>query len=256
MGTHIADRDFELSKYNADVHIIDARSGLVRATPLRKAVAIVGAGHGRQWAPYDDPEWEVWSLNAVACTDRFGRLRADRWFEMHERKAQSENDMKWIGRCHFPLYLPPVWADAELDAAPHGEAPFAVRYPLEKVEERYGSYFCCSFAYMMALALLDGFQHIGLYGCELAYGTERERTLEYANVSWWAGLAEGLGVGIHLPPQSRIGRSVYRYGIEYSEEKAEVEDYVNCMRKADRQRGIDTTKPYDSGNDPWVSVGG
>lgn len=253
--THLADRTLTPSPLNMPMAIIDAAAGLVepaKGTPRRTKVAIVAAGSGRDEAPYLDAEWEVWALNAVPPTDAFGRLRADRWFEMHEEKAQSEADLRWIRACPMPIYLPPKWADQVLDRRRRselvaGDIPRAVRYPLEAIEETYGSYFVCTFAYQIALALLEGFTDIGLYGVELALGTARERTLELACVSWWLGRAEGSNVTIHLPQKSMLGRHKYRYGIEYDEEKRYVEQYVDLIRKSDRHYGVDEAKPYDSG---------
>jgi len=241
--THIADMHFERSPYNAATAIVDARSGLVRCTPPRTKVALIAASIGREFAPYDDPDWEVWALNAVPSVDRLGRLRADRWFEMHVRSAQSEADMRWITRCPVPIYLPPHWAERvinQADTLPESErVPNAVRYPLEAVESNFAGYFTCTFAYQLALALLEGFTHIGLYGVELAYGTMRERSVEWACVSWWLGYAEAKGVTIELPPSSRLGRSRYRYGIEYDAEKRDVERYCALMVEVDKRRAAE-----------------
>lgn len=236
---HLADCTFDLSRTNATMHIIDERHGVVQSADRRRKVAIVAAGYGREYAPYDDPAWEVWALNAVPPIDSHGRLRADRWFEMHQMSAQSEADLRWIRRCPFPLYLVPAAADHVFKMRKHGFAagevdiPTAVRYPIEAVEHAYGGYWACTFAYQIALALKDGFTDIGLFGVEVMMGTMRERTVEWANVSFWIGLAQGLGVTIHLPPQSRLGRHHYRYGIEYDDEKADVERYMAQMATAD-----------------------
>lgn len=245
---HIAHRDFEMSPYNSQtISVFDAARGIVnKGDDARKKVAIIGAGVGRDHAPYDDPEWEVWGLNAIAPCDRFGRLRVDRWFEMHIMSVQSEDDMQWIARCPVPIYLVPS-ASSWRTEGPHPlHNPQQVRYPLEKVEGQFRSYFTCSFAYMIALALFEGFEDIGVYGGELCYGTERERTVEWACVSWWVGFAQGRGANIHLPPGSHIGTHCYRYGIEYHQEKRDVEHYIDQLRQSDKLRNVDTTIPYDS----------
>jgi hypothetical protein len=231
-------------------HIADAKD--LRFSPLntydglgrrrKQKLCIYAAGHGRNEAPLDDPSWEVWSLNAIQPIDSQGRLRADRWFEMHERHAQSEKDMDWIRRCPFPLYLPPAWAedvaararDAALGDVDRREiVPNAWRYPLEYIEDLFGAYFTCSFAYMLALALSEHWPTIGLFGAELAYGTMRERTVEWACVSWWLGLAEGRGVRVVLPTNSLLGGWPLRYGVEYTAERESVEHYLALMREAD-----------------------
>lgn len=244
---HLAHRDLVLSPHNARMDIVDAASAKVIMAvgePPRRKVAIVGAGLGKQEAPYDDPEWEVWALNVCGAWDAQGRLRADRWFEMHEMHAQSEDDWAWIRKCPVPLYVVPqafagpglvhrcVGQDRVLEAVPN-----AVRYPLEVVEELAGPYWACTFAYQIALALWEGAAtDIGLYGVELAWGTERERTVEWANTSWWAGYAEGRGVRIHLPAASMLGRHLARYGVEYDQEIAAVKRYLRMVGRIDDAR--------------------
>jgi hypothetical protein len=109
----------------------------------------------------------------------------------------------------------------------------AVPYPLAEMEDRFGGYWACTFAYQIALALSEGFTTIGLYGVELAYGTPRERTVEWANVAWWAGYAEAKGVTLELPAKSRIGRHTHRYGLEYEAEKIDTEHYLSYVTRAE-----------------------
>ena len=40
------------------IKIIDAEKGIVKVTPKRKKVAIIGCGSGRDNAPNDDKKWE------------------------------------------------------------------------------------------------------------------------------------------------------------------------------------------------------
>lgn len=225
---HLADRPYELSRFNATTSIVSAQDGRVVATPQRRKVIITGASrHAHDQAPLDDPEFEVWALNVVPIFDREGRLRCDRWFELHQHKAQSDDDLRWIAACPVPLYVPD-----DLMAY----SPMAVRYPIERMEGRFGNYWTCTFAYQMALAMDEGFTDIGLYGVELALGTPRERSVEWACVSWWMGYAEASGITIHLPRRSWLGQHRYRYGLEYDEEKRYVELYIKAHRLGDRQR--------------------
>jgi hypothetical protein len=228
---HLADRVIRPHPLNiTDWQINKAEWTLTRASGTRRRkVAIVGAGFGREQAPYDDPEWEVWALNVVGAWDREGRLRADRWFELHERKAQSADDLRWIAKVPCPIYVP----DDLLDAS-----PMAVRFPVEMLEGAYGGYFTCTFAYQLALALAEGFHEVGLYGVELAFGTERERTVEWACVSWWMGFLEGRGVRFSLPVATMLGHHAYRYGLQYDEEKAHVERYLSLRGRVQALREL------------------
>lgn len=242
---HLANRVVEYSPLNAPPAILDPLRA--RLAPNRTKVALIGAGPGREFAPYDDPEWEVWALNVVGAWDGRGRLRCDRWFEMHEMHAQSQDDLAWMRKCPVPIYLVPQAMDAlgsvlvptAAGTEAHESWPNAVRYPLEEIEARLGGYWACTFAYQMALVLWEGVAtDLGLWGVELAVGTARERSVEWANVSWWLGLAEGRGLRIHLPVGSSLGRHPARYGIEYDKEKRVVERYVARMGQGDVQREV------------------
>ena len=223
---HLADCDYALSPLNRPPRVGDAAAGLL-AFDGRDRVCIYGAGFGRQDAPLDDDEWEVWALNVIPPLDRSGRLRADLWWELHERKAQSADDMRWIAACPVPIMVPDDLMDASM---------LAVRYPIERVRAAVADGpFACTFSYQIAFALLHGFRHIGLYGVELAYGTPRERTVEWASVNWWMGFAEAKGVTFHLPAFSRMGTHRFLYGLEYDAELNDVRAYTDRMARGDAQ---------------------
>lgn len=239
---HLADAyaNFPLSPLNGNATIDADR--IVTIEPKRKKVCIYGAGLFRKEAPLLDPEFEVWALNLVAPIDAAGRLRADRWFDIHQRVAQTKDDIRWIGNCPFPIYVPPDLLDAGANCVP---------YPLDVVEDFFGvNYWACTFAYQIALALYEGFEEIGLYGVELAYGTQRERTLEFANTAYWLGRAAERGVKITTPkqPLSLLVKHPGRYGFEYNEELKAVKEYSDWMDEGDAAR----KKQKDSG----VNVGG
>jgi hypothetical protein len=220
---HLADARYPLSPLNRPPRVVDADVPvLAHVRPLTK-VCIYGAGAGAHQAPLDDPEWTVWALNLVPPLDGAGRLRCDLWFDLHQREAQTVDDLRWIAGCPVPVVVPPDLRDI----------PGTVSYPLARVEARFGAYWACTFAYQIAWALLDGVTDLGLFGVELAQGDPRERTVEWANVSWWAGYAEALGVRLHLPDGSRIGQHPARYGFEYRAEIDDTKRYVATWQASD-----------------------
>lgn len=246
---HLADRRLRWSPLNSPPDIVDAAGGLVRSRSARRKVVIYGAGGGHLEAPLDDPDWEVWAINLIPPYDRDGRVRADRWFDLHQRVAQTPDDLRWIESCPLPIYVP----EDLLDAGPH-----CVRFPHERLEARFGvAYWTCSFCYQIALALHEGFTHIGLFGVELSIGTRRERSVEWAGVSWWMGYAEALGVAFHLPAMTRLGTHQFRYGIEYAEEIADVEAYLASVEDMEMDEQARTRAAREAGaRAPVVSVGG
>ena len=221
---HLVDRGLAWSPLNRPPCIVNRLTGEV-ANDGRKRVLIYGAGLGRNEAPLDDPAWECWALNVIPPLDRHGCIRADRWFDIHQKCAQSADDLRWIAACPVPIYVPDDLMN---------ESQNAVRYPIDRVRRDVADGpFACTFSYQLALALLEGFTDIGLYGVELAYGTMRERTVEYASLSWWMGFAEAKGVTFYLPARSRMGRHRCLYGLQYEAEIRDVKAYERFMLEND-----------------------
>jgi len=191
------------------VEIIDAEKGIVKVTPRKKKVAIVGCGTGRDGAPYFDEDWECWGLNEV------DQSRADRWFEMHELFASTKEEVEWLKKCKKPIYMTQVCRDI----------PMSVNYPLYKIFTKfannnghYVSYFTCTFAYQIALAIYEGFETIGMFGVNLPYGSPRERLIETACTEYWLGVASGAGIEVRIPLDEYLLHHPYLYGYDYKEE--------------------------------------
>lgn len=205
------------SPLNYPYRVTNRQRGILSPGSRRK-VAIVGFGCStRPTAPLDDPSFEIWGLNHANrlrfMLDSEQRLRADRWFDLHEAHAQSEHDMMWIDKCPVPIYLPSLFT----------ENPMALRYPIEDVEAEFGeSYWCSSFAYMLALAAFEGIRDIHLCGVDLDVG--RERVVERANLEYWIGLLRGKGYRITLDADSMLLKHPARYGLEYTKEKDDVHE--------------------------------
>ncbi len=218
---HLAYRDLAPSPLNRWV----VNDGMPQAQ--RSRVCIYAAGYGRDEAPLDDPSWDVWALNVIPPVDSLGRMRADLWFEIHERHAQSNDDMRWIKKCPVPIVVPPSLMSANKNA---------VALPFRRMLKEFPwAPYACTFAYQLAMALLMGYETIGLFGVELAYGDARERTVEWACVNWWIGYAEGRGVKVARPSEhSRLGRHPKLYGLEYDEEIRSTKRYLRLIRDAEQ----------------------
>jgi len=218
--------------------VLDAEQGIVECRPRRRKVAIVGAGPGREYAPYTDSAWECWSLNEIAQRD------AQRHFELHPLEVQSARDLAALERITIPCYVlddPALWKMPFTIASNGGTVSFAgvphpVRYPLERLRAAgFREYFTCTFAYQCALAILDGFEEIGLWGVSLHLGTPRERLLERACVDYWIGFAEGRG--IKVVEDSGCARRPYLYGYDYDAEKEEGDRAVARFVQVAQQMG-------------------
>jgi len=84
--------------------------------------------------------------------------------------------------------------------------PRSVAYPLRDVqaqigvvkgEHKVGGIFSSTFAYMTALALLQGFERIEFYGIELVL--DGEYAFQREAMAFWVGKADGMGVEVWMP---------------------------------------------------------
>ncbi len=159
---------------------------------MPKTVAIVGhAPSTRMLAPYDQGDVEIWTMND---SHGWGIPRVNRWFEIHHPDVytnpgrRASGYMDTLARFRGPVYM----------QYPDERIPNAKPLPLKAMEERYGTVFGSSFAWMFCLAVEESFERIELYGCDLADNTEYASQRESAG--YWIGLARGRGIDVYLPP--------------------------------------------------------
>lgn len=223
---HLADHALTWSPLNAPLPILDRAAGVLRHTG--KPVCLYGAGYGCRSAPLDDPAWEVWAINTVPPLDRARRVRCDLWWDLHQRCAQSADDLRWMAALPVPLFT----TDDLLDVGPH-----AVRFPLERIDAEVtpglDPPYACTFAYQLGYALLVGVKHVGLFGIDLAYGDRREKRVEWASVNWWIGYAQAHGVTFYRPTGSRMGAHPFRYGFDYQAEIDDTKQYLEWAETMD-----------------------
>lgn len=203
--------------------VLDAARGAVRCE--HRKVAIVGTGLGRASAPYGDPAWCVWALNEIP------QPSFTRHFELHPMSKQSGRELAWLAACPAPCYV------LDLADAARAGVRGAVQYPLRRLlDGGFRRYFTCTFAYQIALALLEGFEEVGLWGVGLHLGSARERLVERACVEYWLGVAAGRGARVSA--DSGLAWQPHLYGYDYDLERAHVDgDVVNLVRVAAVERG-------------------
>ncbi len=174
----------------------------------KNTVALVGfAQTSRDLIPWDDGDTEIWGLNEAAIQDWFKRWT--RWFQIHPEDNFSRKDnhndpnhLQWLESAKdFPIYMQKHFDNI----------PMSVELPLDEIIPKYGNYLTSSLAYMLTLAMLEGFERIELYGFEL--GTRTEYHYQKANAEYLIGLARGLGFEIYIPPVSSLCKGKM-YGYE------------------------------------------
>ena len=164
-----------------------------------RQVAVVGlAPSTHDDAPYEDPDWEVWGLP----WDEERWPYFDRLFDIHPleciRAATPsfyrygyEDRLKEIRH----LYMQQAYADI----------PNAIEYPLKEVSALVGDYYNSSIAYMLALAIYEKVDRIGIWGVDMAAQGEPGHANEYRderpNCEYLIGFAKAKGIEIYLPDE-------------------------------------------------------
>ena len=93
-----------------------------------------------------------------------------------------------------------------------------VKYPLSEVQSfinhpRLRKFFTSTIAYMIILAIMQGYKSIEMYGIHMS-SEEEEYSLQRECVSTLLGFAWGKGVDFWLPDQSDVMKSDHLYGYE------------------------------------------
>ena len=172
-------------------------------------VAICGSSElSAHTTPVDDPEWEIWGCSPAS---RIRLKKAHRWFELHlwDDWLRRQKDYVEFLR-NFPG---PVYTAGEIP-----EIPNAVRYPIAEVEREFSSYFLTSScALMMALAIAEKPEVIGLFGMDMAEKTEYREQRPGAHFFILEALRRG--IGIYVPMESVLLRPAPVYGFcEWTQE--------------------------------------
>lgn len=190
----------------------------VVAKPERvRKICILGFADSRVQAPFDDPTWEIWGVNDVYAH----ASRVDVTFEVHHllnlgqrRNPQHEQFLK-EGK-H------PVWMTQT-----HEQYPSARAVPYEHLISRFSrAYFTNSISIMLAMAILEirgdapwteekwDRGEISLYGVDMAAGgPSNEYAAQRPSCEYFIGIADGLGIAVHVPENSDLCKATVVYGL-------------------------------------------
>jgi len=207
----------------------------------KKKIAIVGTAPSSMLdAPYDDDDWEIWTLGAgVENCKRITKL-----FELHTQVVLEEAH-SWTG------LLPHMKAKGKdlILGHPNPEVPDATPFPKDELIKKYGSYFTSSIAWMIGYAILQEPAAIGLWGIDMM-GPE-----EYQNqrpcCEYLLGIARGMNIPVIIANESPLLRSERLYAFEHTALSAG----LNTMRRelntaiagmaANEQKARDEKKFYE-----------
>lgn len=167
----------------------------------RRQVAIVGGAPSRRLAPYGDPAWDIWAFSSL----KLHTPRITRWFEMHALedlrqqlwretpyKRSFTAYMAFLQGLECPVYMQRI----------HPAIPNSVQYPLEEALQAFGRCFTSTASYMIALAILENYGTIGVWGVHLSARTVYAR--QRPGVEYLLGVAKQRGLDVYIPPASPL----------------------------------------------------
>lgn len=150
-----------------------------------KKLAIVGSGpNTRDNAPFGDEEYDIWVFNEAANSPWCKRWTA--CFQMHEPDIYKGHNTKdaghwdWLQKNHGkPIYM------QEVDP----QVPDSVEFPLKEAIALCGvQMFPTTFAYMAALAIMQGYEEVKIFGVELSVSEYQYQANGYL---FWFGFLRG-----------------------------------------------------------------
>ena len=167
-----------------------------------RTVRIYGTARNVRESPAEVPPGvEVWLANSPTTV----KLRCPRsitqwtrWFNLHSRKHMEGT---YPAGFHYlktgadgrPVYLLKKWADV----------PTSVAFPRERIQAEFATakgpnrYFTCSICWLIAFAILEGFERIELWGFELR-DTKPGSAFAYERpcFAYWVQMARDRGVAV------------------------------------------------------------
>lgn len=189
----------------------------VKAAPRRpplagpgraRKIALLGGASTIKAAPWHDPTWELWAH--ASCRGRCQR-EPDLFFDLHppalwkdpKKKFWDPSYFDWLKQNHVPIYMQEQYP----------EVPASLKYPFATMITEFRDYLTNTLAYMIALALMEGVTHLGVFGCN--YDAESEYGPQRGCAEYWLGVAEGRNVHVLLPPGcDLLNRPALLYGYE------------------------------------------
>lgn len=186
-----------------------------------KSVAIVGGAEATAvFAPFNDPEWEIWGLAwHTASLQRTSLLfdihdpgfKAEAPYRLHYNSHRNERYIEKVNASGVPIMCDPK----ALKSFTNG-----IAYPLAEVRAAMPrrDFLECTVSYMVALAILQGAKRIGLWGCHFTGKDEYQYQLP--SVTWLLGYAEAIGIEVVIGPGGPLLASGYnagRYGVDHGE---------------------------------------
>lgn len=185
-----------------------------------KRVTIMGFAPSWVETKFEDPTMQVWTLNEaynLLKTKNIPIGRISRWFEIHSpdspTKATLEH-LQFLKTCPIPIIM-----QKKFD-----EFPSSIAYPREEVRNFFNQNFIVddvgspyteysnSISWMVALAILEGYEEIWITGVDMAQ--QQEYAWQRSSCSFFIGFAAGRGIKVLIPRTSELCKFPQDYGFE------------------------------------------
>ncbi len=200
---------------------------------ITRKIAVLGRAPSTiHLGPFNDPEWEIWSLGnaaisqAIPSGEQKGQPDIPRWnvwFELHDldekKRVWKQGYLDWLATDHGKtIYI----------GKPHPMIPHGTVYPWQDVFDKFGRYFNNSLSEMIALALLEGATELALYGVDMA---QTDSVMHHGNAEYqhqrpscehMIGWARGMGVPVYIPAASDLCKTPRIYGFQSDEAQSQI----------------------------------
>jgi len=182
-----------------------------------RRVAFLGSSTAsRSFAPFGNPDWEIWATGPGIHTHENFINDFDRWFELH---GMAENDPK-LGNVLDQGYWEFLEATAKKKKVyykpPIYEGLTGEKFPWDEIAANHCGFFLDStIAWMMAMCLdCCDVDEIGLFGIDFA--TNSERIMQRKGTKHFMELFRMKGVAITIPEISEMSFDPQPYPCESS----------------------------------------
>lgn len=209
-----------------------------------RQIALVGCASTWAQAPWDDETWTIWAhCSCQPLLNPAQTARVSRWFDMHQVEVWRNGKAWYRGSGSYVDWLGTLTAPVMMQAH-YPIVPTSVAYPLREIVETFSivpadwqvtpdeprwwhlvrkrGEFSSTFAYMMAFALYDGVDELGVYGIDFT-AQEIERVHQRPGAKYWVGMARGLNVPVTIPPESLLQHQDWLYGYERRPDRQEIQ---------------------------------
>ena len=164
---------------------------------MGKRIAIVGtASSSIGYAPWSEPDTEIWAVSSIIKLWAKLMPLVDVFFELHENFEQLRPEfLPWAIENQPKIYM----------CEEHPDLDNSIAYPREQMEKQFARYFTSSVAYMLALAISEIPDCIGIYGVDMA--TAGEYYDQRPCCEFFLGVAAGMGIDVEIPKSSALLKS-------------------------------------------------